>query len=109
MCDFLAYMEEQIELDAVGWDELQVARVINSFRLEQNDSKGISFDTIVGYGPHGAIPHYEPTNLTNVKIERDSTLVIDSGGQYKGTFNRLIFNQEKTFILFGFYFEKNKL
>ena len=84
MCDFLAYIEEQIDLGAAGWDELQVARVINSFRLEQNESKGYSFDTIVGYGPHGAIPHYEPTNVTNIKIERDSTLVIDSGGQYSG-------------------------
>ncbi|XP_003424313.2 xaa-Pro aminopeptidase ApepP [Nasonia vitripennis] len=83
MCDFLAYMEEQMELEAPGWDELQVVRVVNSFRYEQNDSKGISFDTIVGYGPHGAIPHYEPTNLTNISIDRDSTLVIDSGGQYK--------------------------
>lgn len=96
MCEFLAYMEEQIELGAVGWDELQVSRVVNSFRLEQNDSKGISFDTIVGYGPHGAIPHYEPTNLTSVVIERDSTLVIDSGGQYKGI--NYSINDRKRFI-----------
>ncbi|KAJ8676689.1 hypothetical protein QAD02_012476, partial [Eretmocerus hayati] len=83
MCDFLAHMEEQIEVQEEDWDELQVVRVVNSFRLEQNDSMGISFDTIVGYGPHGAIPHYEPTDLTNIKIGRDSTLVIDSGGQYR--------------------------
>jgi len=83
VCDFLAYMEEQMELGAEGWDELQVVRVINSYRFEQNDCKGISFETIAGYGPHGAIPHYEPTNLTNIPIGRNSTLVIDSGGQYK--------------------------
>ncbi|EFN85021.1 Xaa-Pro aminopeptidase 1 [Harpegnathos saltator] len=82
MCDFLAYMEEQYEFDSEGWDEMQVARVANEFRYEQDDNKGISFPTIVGYGPHGAMPHYEPINLTNIKIGTTSTLVVDSGGQY---------------------------
>ncbi|XP_029168203.1 xaa-Pro aminopeptidase 1-like isoform X3 [Nylanderia fulva] len=82
MCDFLAYMEEQYELDSEGWDEMQVARVVNEFRYEQNNNKGISFPTIVGYGSHAALPHYEPINLTNTKIGTTSTLVIDSGGQY---------------------------
>lgn len=99
LCDFLAYLEEQIELNAVSWDELQIARVVNSFRLEQNDSEGISFETVVGYGPHGAIPHYKPTNLTNVKIEFDSTLVIDSGGQYRGLINYFL-NRRKIFLHF---------
>nr|XP_012217793.1 PREDICTED: xaa-Pro aminopeptidase 1 isoform X1 [Linepithema humile] len=82
MCDFLAYMEEQYELDSEGWDEMQVARLANEFRYEQNGNRGIAFPTIAGYGPHGAIPHYEPMNLTNVKIGTTSTLVVDSGGQY---------------------------
>lgn len=86
MCDFLGFMEQQMELGVEGWDELQVVRVVNSFRFEQNDSVGTSFETIAGYGPHGAMPHYEPSNLTNIKIGLDSTLVIDSGGQYKGIF-----------------------
>ncbi|XP_014481659.1 PREDICTED: xaa-Pro aminopeptidase 1-like isoform X2 [Dinoponera quadriceps] len=82
MCDFLAYMEEQYEFDSEGWDEMQVARLANEFRYEQDYNKGISFPTIVGYGPHGAMPHYEPNNLTNVQIGTTSTLVVDSGGQY---------------------------
>ncbi|XP_026828711.1 xaa-Pro aminopeptidase ApepP isoform X1 [Ooceraea biroi] len=82
MCDFLAYMEEQYELDSEGWDEMQVARVADEFRYEQDHNRGISFPTIAGYGPHGAMPHYEPINLTNIKIETASTLVVDSGGQY---------------------------
>ncbi|XP_058804191.1 xaa-Pro aminopeptidase ApepP-like [Phymastichus coffea] len=83
MCDFLGFMEQQMELGGEGWDELQVVRVVNSFRFQQKDNVGTSFETIVGYGPHGAMPHYEPSNLTNIKIGLDSTLVIDSGGQYK--------------------------
>ncbi|XP_028520956.1 xaa-Pro aminopeptidase 1 isoform X2 [Apis cerana] len=82
MCDFLAYMEWQYELNSDGWDEMQVARLANEFRYEQEKNKGISFPTIAGYGPHAAIPHYEPNNLTNIKIGRTSTLVVDSGGQY---------------------------
>lgn len=85
MCDFLAYMEEQYELDSEGWDEMQVARVANEFRYEQNNNRGIAFPTIAGYGSHAALPHYEPINLTNIKIGTTSTLVIDSGGQYLGT------------------------
>ncbi|XP_012539171.1 xaa-Pro aminopeptidase 1 isoform X1 [Monomorium pharaonis] len=82
MCDFLAYMEEQYKLDAEGWDEMQVARVINEIRYEQGGNRGIAFPTIAGYGPHAAMPHYEPNNLTNIKIGTTSTLTIDSGGQY---------------------------
>ncbi|XP_015431668.1 PREDICTED: xaa-Pro aminopeptidase 1-like [Dufourea novaeangliae] len=82
MCDFLAYMEEQYELNSEGWDEMQVARLINEFRYEQDNNKGIAFPTIAGYGAHAAIPHYEPNNLTNIVIGKTSTLVVDSGGQY---------------------------
>ncbi|XP_011685228.1 PREDICTED: xaa-Pro aminopeptidase 1 isoform X2 [Wasmannia auropunctata] len=82
MCDFLAYMEEQYKLNSEGWDEMQVARVINEIRYEQGGNKGISFPTIAAYGPHAAMPHYEPNNLTNIKIGTTSTLMLDSGGQY---------------------------
>ena len=85
MCDFLAYMEEQYKLDSEGWDEMQVVRVINEIRYEQDGNRGIAFPTIAGYGPHAAMPHYEPNNLTNIKIGTTSTLMIDSGGQYLGT------------------------
>ncbi|CAL1684335.1 unnamed protein product [Lasius platythorax] len=80
--EMAAYMEEQYELDSEGWDEMQVARVANEFRYEQNNNRGIAFPTIAGYGSHAALPHYEPINLTNIKIGTTSTLVIDSGGQY---------------------------
>lgn len=43
---------------------------------------GNSFRTIAAYGSNGAQPHYEPTPITNVKILDNSTLVLDSGGQY---------------------------
>ena len=42
-----------------------------------------SFDTIAGSGPNGAIIHYKSTKVTNRKIQKNETLLIDSGGQYK--------------------------
>lgn len=90
MCDFLAYMEEQYKLDSEEWDEMQVARVINEIRYEQGGNRGIAFPTIAGYGPHAAMPHYEPNNLTNIKIGTTSTLMIDSGGQYLGIKRRVL-------------------
>ncbi|CAL7934020.1 unnamed protein product [Xylocopa violacea] len=79
MCDFLSYLE--MEWDA-GLDEMKVARLANEFRYEQDHNKGISFPTIVGYGPHAAIPHYEPNDQTSIAIGQASTVVVDSGGQY---------------------------
>lgn len=102
MCDFLSYMEEQYKLDSEGWDEMQVARVINEIRYEQGGNRGIAFQTIAGYGPHAAMPHYEPNNLTNIKIGTTSTLVIDSGGQYLG-------NEILKFSLYSISLGKRKL
>ncbi|XP_063987718.1 xaa-Pro aminopeptidase ApepP-like isoform X1 [Diachasmimorpha longicaudata] len=82
MCDFLADMEFQMSINEKEWDEMQVVRAINSFRFEMDYNQGIAFPTIVGYGEHGAQPHYEPTERTSALVGRDSTLVIDSGGQY---------------------------
>ncbi|XP_011306386.1 xaa-Pro aminopeptidase 1 isoform X2 [Fopius arisanus] len=82
MCDFMADMEFQMSINGKSWDEMQVVRAINGFRFEMDYNQGIAFPTIVGYGEHGAQPHYEPTERTSALIGSDSTLVIDSGGQY---------------------------
>lgn len=66
---------------------MEVAEELNDFRFEQINSLGNSFETIVGYGSNGAKPHYEPTFSTNVEIKDESTIVIDSGGQYYGKNN----------------------
>lgn len=70
-----------------AFTEMDVARLINEYRYEQNLSLGNSFPTIAAFGPNGALPHYTPTISTNVQILANSTLVLDSGGQYYGTYN----------------------
>lgn len=41
-----------------------------------------SFGTIAGYGPHGAIVHYEADEASNAEIRPEGLLLIDSGAQY---------------------------
>lgn len=62
--------------------ELGVDALLLKYRSEQDLFFDESFGSIVGYGPHGAIVHYEPTPDTDVEIHRHGLLLIDSGAQY---------------------------
>lgn len=70
------------ENDRLLKTELDVSHTLNGFRAEEPLSKGPSFETIAGYGPHGAIIHYEPTPETDAGLDTKSFLLLDSGGQY---------------------------
>ncbi|MCQ2741350.1 MAG: aminopeptidase P family protein, partial [Alphaproteobacteria bacterium] len=63
-------------------DELGVVNKLHEFRKEQDNFYSNSFETIAGFGPNGAIIHYQPTPETNKKLESDSILLLDSGAQY---------------------------
>lgn len=62
--------------------EITVDRVLTAFRAEQQGFKGLSFETIAAYGPHGAIVHYEATPETDVPLCARSLLLLDSGAHY---------------------------
>lgn len=78
---FLKWMEEHT-IDGT-MTELTVSDRLEQLRSEQPLYRGLSFDTISAYGPHGAIVHYEPTQETDVPLQRKSLLLIDSGAQYQ--------------------------
>ncbi len=66
--------------------ELDVAEKLLSYRAEADDFKGESFAPIVATGAHGAIIHYEPTPETNVPVENNTLILLDTGGHYmRGT------------------------
>ena len=65
-----------------GLDELGAAAKLHQFRQASGDLRDLSFDTISGAGPNGAIVHYRVTEETNRPIELDSLYLVDSGGQY---------------------------
>lgn len=63
-------------------DELDAAARLKAFREETGALVDLSFDTISGAGPNGAVVHYKVSEATNRRIEPDSVYLVDSGGQY---------------------------
>ena len=63
-------------------DELSAAAKLNGFRRETEGFHSLSFDPISAAGLHGSMPHYWPSEASNIPIERNSLYLIDSGGQY---------------------------
>jgi Xaa-Pro aminopeptidase len=62
--------------------ETQVVSQLETLRRRDNALQDISFDTIAGTGPNGAIMHYRVTEETDSLLEDGHLLVLDSGGQY---------------------------
>jgi Xaa-Pro aminopeptidase len=62
--------------------ELSAADRLQAFRAEGGLLKDLSFDTISGAGPNGAVVHYRVSEETNRTLERNSVYLVDSGGQY---------------------------
>ncbi|MEO5972755.1 MAG: aminopeptidase P family protein [Sphingomicrobium sp.] len=63
-------------------DELTASDHLEALRRENKELKDLSFDTISGAGPNGAIVHYRSSDKTNRKLEPGSLYLVDSGGQY---------------------------
>ena len=63
-------------------DEVAIVGKLEGFREATGALKDLSFDTIAGAGPNGAIVHYRPTHRLNRRVERGSLLLVDSGAQY---------------------------
>ena len=63
-------------------DEMQVVARLEGLREESGAMKDLSFDTIAGAGPNGAIVHYHPVRRLVRRTEAGSLLLVDSGAQY---------------------------
>ncbi len=81
VADFLAWFDREApngkltEIDAVG--------ALETFRRDTGLLKEVSFPTISGAGPNGAIVHYRVTRATNRTIGSGELFLIDSGAQYE--------------------------
>lgn len=80
MVKFLRWLGPAVK--AGGQTEISVSDKLLSLRREQPLFQDISFETIAGYGPHGAIVHYEATPETDVPLQSRGLLLLDSGAQY---------------------------
>ncbi len=80
MTKFLAWLLPAVRQG--GQTELSVTEKLESLRAEQDLYHGPSFDTITAYQHHGAIVHYEPTADSDIPLQPEGLLLVDSGGQY---------------------------
>ena len=65
-----------------GLTELQAVKRIDNNRSKNKHFHSLSFPTIAGSGPNGAIVHYHANKKTNRTIKDTDLFLIDSGGQY---------------------------
>ena len=79
MCEFLCWLDQQ---EIATLTEIDVVTALEGFRRATNALRDISFDTICGSGPNGAIVHYRVTEHSNRKLSVGDVLLVDSGGQY---------------------------
>ena len=83
MVKFLKWLSAYVGKPEIGQlTEITIDQRLTAFRAEQPLFRGISFDTIAGYGAHGAIVHYEATPETDVPLQPKGMLRLDSGAQY---------------------------
>jgi Xaa-Pro aminopeptidase len=78
---FLAWIDREAPSGALT--EIDAVEALETFRRDTGALKDVSFPTIAGTGPNGAIVHYRVTRKTNRRIARGDLLLIDSGAQYE--------------------------
>ena len=78
---FLAWIDREAPSGALT--EIDTVEALETFRRETGALKDVSFPTIAGTGPNGAIVHYRVTRKSNRRIAPGDLLLIDSGAQYE--------------------------
>ena len=80
MAEFLAWLD--LTAPEGGLTEIDVVSKLEAFRAASGALRDISFDTISGAGPNGAIVHYRVTEASNRPVAPGELLLVDSGAQY---------------------------
>jgi Xaa-Pro aminopeptidase len=81
MVRFLAWFDH--EAPGGKLTEIDAVAALETFRRDTGILKDVSFPTISGAGPNGAIVHYRVTDGTNRRIVPGELFLIDSGAQYE--------------------------
>ena len=80
LAQFLAWFDTAVKTGKLS--EIEAVQALETFRRQTGKLKEISFPTISGAGPHGAIVHYRVTEQTDAPIRR-GLFLLDSGAQYQ--------------------------
>lgn len=78
---FLAWLDREAPLGRIT--EIDAVAALETFRRETGKLKDVSFPTISGSGPNGAIVHYRVTEATNRALRPGELFLVDSGAQYE--------------------------
>ena len=62
--------------------ELTTSRKLFDYRKKNKLFRGLSFQTISGFGPNGSIVHYRVSKKTNKTLKKNNLYLFDSGAQY---------------------------
>lgn len=80
VCRFICWLQKNVAAGTIT--ELDAAAQLEKYRREQEGYIENSFDSIIAYGEHGAIVHYEPTEETNILLKPYGLCLTDTGGHY---------------------------
>lgn len=80
LVQFLAWLSEHAPQGGVT--ELSAAAKLDGLRAQNEHFRGLSFPTISGSGPNGAIVHYGVTEKSNRTLKTGELYLVDSGAQY---------------------------
>lgn len=80
LCSFLAWLDQTAAKG--GLDEITASDKLESFRKATGCLRDLSFPTISGAGPNGAIVHYRASAKSNRMLEAGNLYLLDSGAQY---------------------------
>lgn len=80
MARFLAWLDREAPKGTLT--EIDIVKQLEAFRREDPSLVDISFETISGSGPNGAVVHYRVSEKTNRRLTPGELMLVDSGGQY---------------------------
>ncbi|MEJ2375275.1 MAG: aminopeptidase P family protein [Pseudolabrys sp.] len=78
---FLCWLDREAPSGKLS--EIDAVKALESFRRDTGLLKDISFPTIAGAGPNGAIVHYRVTESSNRRLGMNELFLVDSGAQYE--------------------------
>ena len=77
---FLAWFDEAAPTGQLT--EIDIVKMLEAFRREEPTAVDVSFETISGSGPNGAIVHYRVSEKSNRTLMPGDLMLLDSGAQY---------------------------
>ena len=80
MVKFLYWLTHQAGKEPMN--EYSIGEKLRGFRAEGSNFVGESFSSIIGYKGNGAIIHYSAKAEGSKEVTNDSSILVDSGGQY---------------------------